>query len=198
MADHTRVVVVTEALGAERTSANVFGPVANATLLGGAILWTSLGDLSRVRMRHSWATPLGQVVGEVRRISCVLHDLRSLRSVSAASWFLVASCTFYVCHERVGGNGTFQVALEEFMDFVLNFTDACVDHFRDGLSMHLLQIGALGIQHFIESFELRLHSTQSAHSATFCLLPFGIILQLLPFGTFRHGSARVGVKNSNL
>ena len=93
MADHTRVVVVTEALGAERTSANVFGPVANATLLGGAILWTSLGDLSRVRMRHSWATPLGQVVGEVRRISCVLHDLRSLRSVSAASSALTTIIT---------------------------------------------------------------------------------------------------------
>ena len=67
-------------------------------------------------------------------------------------------CTFCVCHEHVGGNDASHVAFEECVDFVLDFTDACVDRFRDGLSMHLLQIRALAIQHCIERFELCLRS----------------------------------------
>ena len=67
-------------------------------------------------------------------------------------------CTFCVCHEHVGGNGTSHVAFAECVDFVPDFTDACVDRFRDGLSMHLLQIRALAIQHCIERFELCLRS----------------------------------------
>ena len=67
-------------------------------------------------------------------------------------------CTFCVCHEHVGGNGTSHVAFAECVDFVPDFTDACVDRFRDGLSMVTLQIRALAIQPCIERFKLCLRS----------------------------------------